>query len=165
MLKSCDDAAVGTVLGDQEHALGDGLAGRARLHRLLPRSVIAPPSGWRWPNSVSASAVLPTPTSPVTATISPSPSSSEKGAAPGAMRRSVGRENRPVGILHRDLAEIDLLAEHGVHRALVVERLGVEDAGNAAVAQADDAVGQAPDVGHAVRDIEDRHAFLRAGGR
>ena len=70
------------------------------------------------------------------------------------------RKDGPVAVLHRNLAEIDLLAEHGVDRALIVERLCVEHAGDAAVAQADDAVGEPPDVGHAVRDVEDGDAAL-----
>ncbi len=94
------------------------------------------------------------------ATTSPSPSVSEN--RPGALRdaQAFDRQNSLGRIPGDNPVEMDLAAEHGVDRALIVERLLVEDAGDDAVAHRDDAVGKPPDVRHAVRDIEDRHALL-----
>ena len=57
-----------------------------------------------------------------------------------------------------DFVAIDLLAEHGVDCAFIVQFRTFENAGYAAVAQADDGIGEPTDVGHAVRNIEDGDA-------
>ena len=119
-----------------------------------------PPSGWRRPNSVSAKRRLADADEAGHGhDLAVAEFQRERPRAVGNAQ-AVDRKDGLVGVFHSDLGEIDLLAEHGIDRALIVERFRIEHAGDAAVAQADDAVGEPPDVRHAVRDVEDGDAVF-----
>lgn len=49
------------------------------------------------------------------------------------------------------------MAQHGAHGTGIIQRRVSESAGNLPVAHAQDAVCQAADIRHAMRDIKDRH--------
>src|SRR5690606_30327065 len=78
----------------------------------------------------------------------------------GSDLKVFGCENRAGPLFYGDRCAAYRAAKHGLHRAFVVERLVLEDTCDRAVAQADDPIGHAADIRHAMRYVEDGDATV-----